>query len=381
MGNCNWLKMSQAEGEANFYKNNEDNYVNQLNVYIQQNPKNKSIKDNLLINTLEKNNSLGCYLSLSDYKNLVSEKILNYIENHKLNYQDYFPSPINVYKSNPMQFNNGNIYHGYWNIDGEMEGYGVMSIKDRNVVTEGVWKKGNIIYGRIFFPNNDIYEGYMQNSNPHGKGIIYFSNKEIYKGDFVEGEMTGKGTFIYNDKSYYIGAITNGIFNGSGSMKWNNGTEYHGNFTDSFLSGKGKMYNNIMREKYIGNFDRNEFNGNGIYTYNNGDVYEGNFQYGTKKGSGKYKRNDGVEFDVTWDEDLPNGKGTVTYENNKINGFWRNGNIIRKEILKGNLFAFNDKDLNLRPVKASLCPSSLPHLNINDNETTQFVIGTEFTLV
>ena len=380
MGNCKCQNLNnQSEGEANFYNKQMNNSVNQLNVISNLNTQNKINREDILESTLEKSNPLGSYLPMSDYKKLVNEKTLNYIENHKINYQDYFPSSLNIYKSNPIRFKNGNIYHGYWNMDGEMEGHGIMLIKDKNVVTEGIWKKGNIIYGRIFFANNDIYEGHLQNSAPHGKGIIYFANKDIYKGDFVDGEMTGKGTFIYNDKSYYIGKVNKGIFNGEGSMKWNNGTEYHGNFKDSILTGKGKMFNNIMGEKYVGNFDRNEFNGNGAYTFKNGDIYEGNFEHGIKKGKGIYKRNDRVEFDVIWDDDLPNGKGVVIYDNNKINGFWRNGIIIRKEMLKGNMFVFNNIDLNLKPGKRSLCPSSLPHLNINDNETSQFVMGTEFS--
>ena len=383
MGNCKCENLNnQSDYEANFYGTYypQKNQNNQINIISQQYLRNKNDNEYLIESNLEKNNPLGSYLSIAEYKQLVNEKILNYIQNHKLNYQEYFPSPINIYKSNPIKFKNGNIYYGYWNVDGEMEGYGVMMIKDRNVMTEGVWKKGNIVYGRIFFPNDDIYEGYLENSYPHGKGIIFFSNKEIYKGDFVDGEMTGKGTFIYSDKSYYSGKIKNGIFSGEGSMKWNNGTEYHGNFTDSILSGKGKMFNNVMGEKYIGNFDKNEFHGKGTYTYKNGDIYEGNYEHGIKKGKGIYKRNDKVDFDVTWDDDLPNGKGIVIYNKNKLNGFWRNGIIIKKEILKGNLFIFNNVDLNLKPIKRTLCPSSLPHLNINDNQTSQFVLGTEYSL-
>ena len=335
--------------------------------------------NNIINEALERKISLGTYLNISEYKKIINEKIFNYIETHRLNYQEYFPSNVNIYKSSPILFKNGNIYYGNWNSEGEMEGYGIYFIKEKNITTEGIWKKGNIIYGRIFFPNDDIYEGYMENSVPHGKGTIIFMNKEIYKGDFFNGEMTGKGIFIFKDKSNYTGNINNGIFNGEGSMKWIDGTEYHGNFLDSTLNGKGKMFNDIFGEKYIGNFQKNEFNGFGIYYYKNGDIYEGNFEYGIKKGKGKYKRNDNIEFNIEWDYDLPNGKGIINYYKDKLEGFWRNGNIIRKKIIKGNIDVFREIDLNLKPIKRSLNPSNLSNLNNYENKISQFTIGTEYT--
>ena len=390
MGNCENIKFfNKSEGETNIcnifdsseVNNNIDKHENLLqqtnNNYSQKKNKNDTLKKS----NLEKNTLLGCYISISDYKNSINKKIINYIENHKLNYQEYYPSPLNIYKSYPIKFKNGDIYHGNWNIDGQMEGYGIYLIKDKNLITEGIWKKGNIIYGRIFFPNNNIYEGYIKNSLPDGKGTINFANKEIYKGDFVNGEMTGKGTYIYADKSYYTGKIKNGIFNGEGSMKWINGTEFHGNFLDSTLSGKGKIFNDKIGEKYIGNFYKNDFNGYGIYSYNNGDIFEGNFEHGIKKGKGIFKRNDKVEFEVLWDDDLPNGNGVVTYNKFKLNGLWRNGNILSMEIIRGKIDIFNKIDLNIKPSKICLCPSSLPYLNIIDNDVSQFVIGTELSLI
>ena len=337
----------------------------------------KDTNEELTKENLEKNLSSGSYLGISDYNNLMNQKILNYIESHKLNYQDFIPTPLDTYKSKPIKYNNGNIYHGNWNIEGEMEGYGIYLIKVQNLVIEGIWKKGNIIYGRIFFPNGDLYEGFLQNYYPHGKGTMFFANKDIYKGDFINGEMSGIGIFTYADKSYFSGKIKNGLFNGEGIMKWINGNEYHGNFLDSFISGNGEIFNNIIGEKYIGTFDKNEFNGNGTYSYKNGDIYQGNFEYGIKKGKGIFKRHDKVEFDVIWDDDLPNGNGVVTYNNNKLNGFWRNGNIIRKDIKKENENIFNGIDLNIKPIKRSLYPGTLPHLNTYDS---QCVMKTEWSL-
>ena len=356
---------------------NQESPVSRNNYNYLKNTNNK----NIINEALERKITLGTYLNIAEYKKIINPQFLNYIETNRLKYQEYFHPNINTYKPSPIQFQDGNIYYGNWNSEGEMEGYGIYFIKEKNITTDGVWKKGKIIYGRIFFPNYDIYEGYMKNSSPHGKGTITFMNKEIYKGDFVDGEMTGKGTFIFKDKSNYTGGIKNGIFNGEGSMKWIDGTEYHGNFLDSTLNGKGKIYNDNIGEKYIGNFFKNEFNGYGIYYNKNGDVYEGNFENGIKKGKGKYKRNDNVQFNIEWDNDLPNGKGVITFNKDILEGFWRNGNIIRKEIIKGNIDVFRELDLNLKPIKRSLNASSLPNLNNYENKISQFTAGTEYSTI
>ena len=383
MGHCQYINHNTNKSIilCNFMAPKENNSENQTEVISQINTNSlnsKNINEEMIRLMIEKNIPLGVYISINDYKNQINEKIFNYIENHKLNYQYYHPSSFNSYKSNPIQFKNGNIYYGSWNANGEMEGYGIYLIKEKNTVVEGIWEKGNNIYGRIFIPNGDMYEGEIKNSLPHGKGYIYFSNKEIYKGDFVNGEMTGIGTFIYKDGSYYCGKIEKGSFNGEGSLKWNNETEYHGNFTDSTISGKGKMFNNILGEKYVGNFDKNEFHGKGVYSYKNGDIYDGNFEYGIKKGKGIYKRFGGVEFDLEWDDDLPNGKGFVKYKNNTLEGLWRNGKIINKKIIKGDIDIFKDIDLNIKPIKECLFLSSLPHLNTVVNETSQSISKTEW---
>ena len=391
MGNCHCefhvygkekqIFVKNLLGVQNYNIKQNESISQSSNIPIFKEKNNKNIIVNNLNSIPEKEIPLDQYLSITDYKKLISERILNYMETHKLNYQQYFPSNLTVYKSNPKELNNGNIYHGQWNVDGEMEGYGIYIIKDKNIVTEGIWKKGKMIYGRIFFPNYDIYEGEIENSIPNGSGIFYFANNEIYKGHFLNGEINGRGTFIYSDKSFYCGDIKNEIFNGEGSMKWNDGTEYHGSFKNSYLNGKGKMFNNIVKEKYEGNFNRNEFNGNGIYTYKNGDIYEGNFEYGIKKGKGVYKRNDNAILECTWKDDLPNGNGIINYKGNQLKGFWRNGNFAgKKEIIKGNIDVFNEIDLNFKHNKRNLYPNLLPHLAINDEKDIgQYVIGSEWS--
>ena len=394
MGNyckCDIFLNDKKNDETNMDELKNNNGINSnrpievVSQFSQLSPKdkgNKLNKTNLIKNNLEKKlPEMGTFILLNEYKKSINDDIHNYIKEKKLNFQSYLSPNISTFASDPIKFKNNNIYCGNWNENIEMEGYGIYYISDRNVVTEGVWNKGNIVFGRTFFPNGDIYEGEMKDSVPNGKGKLIFKNGESYEGDFKMGEMSGKGTFIFEDKTEYSGGIENGIFNGKGKMKWENGTEYIGNFVDSSLCGIGTI-TNIQKEKYEGTFDKNEFNGQGIYYFSNGDEYEGKFEYGIKRGKGIYRRNDKVNFEGVWNDDLPNGNGVITYSGNELRGFWRNGAFVgNAEIEKGNIESFNNIDKDIKPYKISIYPSSLSHLAITDSNASQFIPGKDFNFV
>lgn len=318
---------------------------------------------------------LGNVIPLNEYNKLITPKINNYIQNNKLNASNYCRSNVSTFQYEPIKFKNNNIYYGNWNDNSQMEGHGIYYLQDRNIITEGVWVKGNIVYGRIFFQNGDIYEGEMKNSLPEGNGHITYKNGDKYIGNFKQGDLNGKGQYIFSDGTKYDGYIENGYFNGKGTMIWDNGTRYDGYFSDSSLCGEGKLINSNGNESYIGNFDKNEFNGKGAYSYLNGDRYEGNFEYGIKRGEGRYFRNDNVEFEGFWNNDLPNGNGIITYRGNSLKGFWRNGIFINSENNGQNLEIFSDIDKDIKPFKTTIIPSSLSHLPILDNNVSQFISG------
>ena len=317
---------------------------------------------------------IGLKISENEFKNIIKEDINNYMERNKINIPKSFPQNNSLFQSEPIKFKNNNIYYGKWNKNNQMEGYGKYYIDDRKIIIEGIWENGSSVYGRIFFENGDIYEGYINNSLPDGKGKIKYSNKDSYEGDFKNGELTGVGKYIFSDKTEYNGNIQNGIFSGKGKMTWINGTEYNGNFSESYLNGEGTIKNN-MNDKYHGMFEKNEFNGKGAYYYNNGDIYEGNFEYGIKKGKGKYiRRKDNVIFEGNWNDDLPNGTGIITYNDKKLKCFYRNGVFIGNSDNENNN-TFNNIDKNIKPEKFSILPSSLPHLSnadISMNNTSQY---------
>jgi hypothetical protein len=394
MGNCNcdFLFKNDNEGETDMDKLKNSNYVNRpievKSNYRKINEKeidkgNKLKSTNKIKNNLDqKLPEIGTYISLVDYNSFITQSIHNYIQNNKLDYENYLSPNVTTFAANPIKFKNNNIYNGNWNKDGEMEGYGIYYLNDRQIITEGVWNNGNIVFGRIFLSNGDIYEGEMKNSIPDGKGkLIFVKNKEKYIGDFKMGEMTGKGTFIFEDNTEYSGYIENGIFNGKGKMKWENGTEYTGDFVDSTLCGEGTI-TNIQNEKYEGNFDKNEFNGEGTYYFNNGDIYKGNFEYGIKKGNGTYTRNDNVIFEGNWNDDLPNGNGVITYSGNQLKGFWRNGAFVgSSKTGEENMETFSNIDKNIKPYKFNIFPSSLSHLAITDSNVSQYIPGKDVNFI
>ena len=391
--NCDFLFKNENEGETDMDKLKNSNYANRP-IEVKSNYRKINEKEidkgnklksstNKIKNNLDKKlPEIGTYISLDNYNSFIPQNIHNYIQNNKLDYENYLSPNEPTFPANPIKFKNNNIYYGNWNKDGEMEGYGIYYLNDRQIITEGVWNNGNIVFGRIFLTNGDIYEGEMKNSIPDGKGkLIFVKNKEKYIGDFKMGEMTGIGTFTFEDNTEYSGDIENGIFNGKGNMKWENGTEYSGYFVDSTLCGEGTI-KNIQNEKYEGNFDKNEFNGEGTYYFNNGDIYKGNFEYGIKKGNGTYTRNDNVIFEGNWNDDLPNGNGVITYSGNQLKGFWRNGAFVGSSRMEEeNMETFSNIDKNIKPYKFNIFPSSLSHLAITDSNVSQYIPGKDVNFI
>jgi hypothetical protein len=375
------LHVHQNENEANMDQLDGSHVSRPIEINSELSNKMSSRdKEAKLKSNLKKNlPKIGTNIPLKEFNKIITPNINNYMSQNKLNAPNYSQSNISTFQSEPIQFKNNNIYYGNWNENNQMEGHGIYYIQDRKIITEGIWNKGNIVYGRIFFPEEDIYEMYegeMKNSLPDGKGKITFRNGDKYIGNFKHGEMNGNGNFIFADKTEYKGDLENGLFNGKGQMIWDNGTIYEGYFSDSTLTGEGTIYNG-QNEKYQGNFDKNEFNGMGTYFYQNEDKYEGNFEYGIKRGNGKYFRsNDNIVFDGIWNGDLPNGNGIIKYRGNSLKGFWRNGVFIgNSENKEENEEIFNNIEKDIKPYKITIIPNSLPHLANLDSTTSQFIPG------
>ena len=289
-----------------------------------------------------------------------------------------YPKNSKIYKFDPIQFNNGDIYEGSWNQECNFHGEGKFYIKEKNIFIHGIWIDSDLIYANIYFPQGDIYEGEIKEQNFNGKGKLT-SSEEIYEGDFVDGQKEGKGKLIFNDNVIYEGNFNKDEFYGNGKMIWTNGYTYEGEFKGQILMGDG-ILTNSQGDKFEGQFHNNLFNGRGKYTYSNGNIYEGEFKYGYKSGKGAYTIKNKYIFEGDWENDLPNGNGKLFSLNKNLllKASWREGMIIEETIDdNGNENKFTINDLNIFPDEMSLNTKLLSHLDKIESIATQYNIGEE----
>ena len=127
---------------------------------------------------------LGKYFDISEFRKIIPKTAYNYMIQNVLNIPANIVQKKTTYEMKPVQFENGNIYSGNWSDKYKMEGYGQYYIKDANLFVEGIWLEGKLIFGRIFFPNENIYEGGIKDSSFNGKGKLIYNNGDIYIGEF-----------------------------------------------------------------------------------------------------------------------------------------------------------------------------------------------------
>ena len=331
---------------------------------------------NFFIKFEEKIKSFGKLISEEDFQMIISDNINIYKQN------DPFPFHRKNFLSHqmkPVEFNGGNIYHGEWNEDYEMDGYGKYFLKEEKVLCEGIWEKGELKTARVYYPNGEFYEGEMANSCYNGTGKLINEAKDEYIGNFLNGEKSGEGKLIFNDGTIYTGNFMNNYFSGYGDMQWNNGIKYEGYFSKNFLDGMGTMIGDD--EQYEGNFEKNLFHGKGKYIYNNGDEYTGDFEYGIRKGKGFYLQKNGIVFEGMWDNNVPNGFGKINLNGKIIKCNYHNGKIVGKPFdEEGNDYS-NNIDFNFYVENMKLSGKKLPHLENNDLTISRYKAGTELSFL
>ena len=320
----------------------------------------------------ERLNSMGKYIPEEEFHNMLLENENNlYKPNEPFPFESKNKFP---HKMKPIEFEQGNIYEGEWNDNFEMDGYGKYLLKEEKVLAEGIWEKGELKRGRIFYPNGEFYEGELLNSTYNGKGKLINENNDIYIGEFLEGEKIGEGVINFSDGTIYKGNFINNTFNGYGEMTFNNGVIYKGNFVKGFMEGNGLM-NLRDEEKYEGFFEKNLFSGKGVYTYENGDEYEGDFEFGIRKGKGIYKQKDGLTFEGNWENDVPNGFGKINYNEKIIKCNYHNGKIIDRPVDEDGVF-YNNINYNFYNEKMKLLEIKLPHISNNDEKDGAYMART-----
>ena len=336
-----------------FHDQEQINFANQLN---QNNLSKQELKE-----------LLNKFLESSGYEKIYEEEFLSNIPDDYINYSNEQPFILpqelkekeNLIEMEPIKFKNGNIYKGKWNSENQMEGQGKYLIKADNVYTEGYWENGELKYGRIFLPEKNIYEGFINDSKYNGNGKLIFPDA-TYEGIFSKGEFK------------------------KGKMTWNNGYEYDGEFNGFCLNGKGKL-TGPDNEIYEGNFNNNLFHGKGKYIYKNNEYeYDGEFQYGIKKGKGKYTAMYDFTYDGNWDNDLPFGNGKYSNWDNSciLKCTFRAGKIAEEPIFEaGSKENINVDEFEIKPKEMKLNTKNLTHINFIEDEKTQFVLGSVYSFL
>ena len=320
--------------------------------------------------------NFGNYIKKEQFNEIIPENVRLYMTNNEFKLPNNIKINENIYEMPPIQFKNKeNIYQGYWNENIIMDGLGKYHIKEGNLFIEGVWDNGKAIYGRIYYPNNNIYEGYINNSNCDGKGKILYNTGEIYEGDFINGEIDGDGKFTFKDKTIYEGQFSKGELNGKGIMKWPNGIVYIGYFFGGAFKGEGILEGN-GGEKYEGNFLNNYFSGKGKYTFDDGSTYEGDFESGLRNGKGIYNKKDSFSYEGSWANDYAHGFGTFSFGSVNVKGIWRNAYNAEITLVEGcNINEFNHKILNFKIPEINLKTEKLSNL-MNANNIKNFSSST-----
>ena len=147
----------------------------------------------------------------------------------------------------------------------------------------------------LTFPDGCKYTGMTKTNKkdnkliPHGLGFAMWPDKQSYKGQYKNGTFDGWGHYTAPNSHEFIGVWKAG-FIAKGEWKKNDGQHYVGDFKKSQFHGTGTM-NYSGNYKYEGQWKDNVPNGKGKITYlknfekgEKGEVWNGSFNDGEMHG-------------------------------------------------------------------------------------------------
>ena len=222
-------------------------------------------------------------------------------------------------------------------------------------------------YGKkdVTYPNmgTGVYEGGLQNGEPHGHGTINYSSGMTFIGDFQNGQTHGhgvlksatgtvlfdgtyengkrkEGTTTYEDGRTFTGTYDWDGTRKEGTLKSANGEVlFKGTFTymGDYDTGYGKEEggSGVGAFVYVGNFKDLSWNGEGTITWpnekrsNHAYKYKGNFVSGERSGYGTVYFNNGGYYEGEWRDGKRSGNGTEFYaDHGYITGIWENDKLV-----------------------------------------------------
>lgn len=231
----------------------------------------------------------------------------------------------------------GELYFGFWNLKGEMQGYA--KLIRNGLLLEGDWTSlGNCSNCRVFYTNGTYFQGNFSQYFPNGKGTLSNFDVNFYTGEWLNGEYDGTGSLNISKLCRYEGEFKNSAIHGKGKLTYESYEGKSYNYNGEFENNRFKGFGNIQyfaskgqnAEEYTGDWKNGVPSGRGTYNWSNGSKYEGNYEDGKKRGQGKYTFNFGKSFyEGSWSNGKPNGKGVLALESEKgpikISGIWKLG--------------------------------------------------------
>lgn len=246
-------KLYEGGFENNLFNGKGILYNSDQSIYYKGNFINGKISDKSIII----NDKINEYEFRGLYNNL------EYIENNS------YPSKINFYKGELIDFKNSFKFEGYYTYNK------LCSFNDSKCIVKNIQDKlifdgiiSNFIIGK-YYSDNYVFEGTIVNYSSvienfkkpiFKKGKIIYNNDKIYEGQFnYQNKLDGNCKIF--DKNYILlkeGRFTNGVMNGRGKIFIDNQLNFDGNFYRGYKHGHGTLYDNNNNIIYSGNFYYNE---------------------------------------------------------------------------------------------------------------------------
>lgn len=178
-----------------------------------------------------------------------------------------------------LTYLNGTIYEGSF-VNGKREGFGLLVLPP----------PGNMSRCRPPSPGRSsrggIYEGYLKDGLPHGRGKYEYADHSLYEGEFRFGIFHGNGVIQSSTTGdVYDGQFRDGSEHGLGRLVMSNGVTHEGDYRKGAMEGLGRVQFQ-SGDFFVGGFTGNGLpHGHGIHV-KNGVCKEDVWQLGRKVQAG-----------------------------------------------------------------------------------------------
>ena len=218
-----------------------------------------------------------------------------------------------------LTYENGDVYEGQLE-NGQPHGQGQLTCKKSHYkLYVGEFKEGMPHgQGEMTYKNGEIHTGQFKDGKPEGEGkLVGRGNLYVFK--FEDGQPVGKGTLTYQNGDVYEGELEDFEPHGRGETTYKNGVIYKGEFENGLRHGQGELIYHLEGEyhNYKGEFKEGKKHGEGKLIYKNENVYQGQFVNGKCHGYGEMFAKNGCVYKGAFEDGKPI-YGSLTYKNGNV---------------------------------------------------------------